>query len=115
QSACLLLFIAAHAEWRLVVNPSTRVAKSFQKKRRTMSTLSFSIDRPSYDNLVREVVRAENPVCEVAGERLRLPSAVRVAKRGIDIVMALLGLLVAALFVPFLMLAIRLDSRGPIF
>jgi lipopolysaccharide/colanic/teichoic acid biosynthesis glycosyltransferase len=80
-----------------------------------MSTLSFSIDRPSYDNLVREVVRAENPVCEVAGERLRLPSAVRVAKRGIDIVMALLGLLVAALFVPFLMLAIRLDSRGPIF
>jgi lipopolysaccharide/colanic/teichoic acid biosynthesis glycosyltransferase len=80
-----------------------------------MSTLSFSIDRPSYDNLVREVVRDESPVREVAGERLRFPSAVRVAKRGVDIVMALLGLLLAAVFVPFLMLAIRLDSRGPIF
>jgi lipopolysaccharide/colanic/teichoic acid biosynthesis glycosyltransferase len=34
-------------------------------------------------------------------------------KRGLDVVAAILGLLVMAAVVPFLMLAIRLDSRGP--
>jgi lipopolysaccharide/colanic/teichoic acid biosynthesis glycosyltransferase len=41
--------------------------------------------------------------------------SVRLAKRSIDILMALLGLVVAALVCPFLMLAIYLDSPGPIF
>ncbi|HEV3191378.1 MAG TPA: sugar transferase [Polyangiaceae bacterium] len=44
-----------------------------------------------------------------------IPFAVRVVKRGIDIVMAILGLVVAAALFPFVMLAIRLDSPGPVF
>jgi lipopolysaccharide/colanic/teichoic acid biosynthesis glycosyltransferase len=44
-----------------------------------------------------------------------IPVAVRVVKRGIDIVMAILGLVVAAALFPFVMLAITLDSPGPVF
>jgi lipopolysaccharide/colanic/teichoic acid biosynthesis glycosyltransferase len=79
-----------------------------------MSTLSFSIDRPSYDALVLQETPARW-VRQAVPVRVRLPSAVFVVKRGIDIVTSILGLLVAAVIVPFLMLAIRLDSPGPIF
>lgn len=44
-----------------------------------------------------------------------IPLAVRVVKRTIDIVMALLGLLVTGALLPFIMLAIRFDSPGPVF
>ena len=44
-----------------------------------------------------------------------IPFAVRVVKRGIDIVMAIFGLLIAAAFSPFIILAIRVDSAGPVF
>lgn len=43
------------------------------------------------------------------------PLGVRVAKRSIDLLFSSVGLLVFALFLPFIALAIRLDSRGPIF
>jgi len=44
-----------------------------------------------------------------------IPLAVRTAKRSIDLVMAILGLLVAAVLFPFVFVAIRLDSPGPVF
>jgi lipopolysaccharide/colanic/teichoic acid biosynthesis glycosyltransferase len=78
-----------------------------------MSTTSFSIDGPSHDEQVAEVVRDESPIRSAAAAWL--PISVRAAKRTIDVVMASCGLLVAAVFAPFLMLAIRLDSPGPIF
>jgi lipopolysaccharide/colanic/teichoic acid biosynthesis glycosyltransferase len=44
-----------------------------------------------------------------------VPVSVQVVKRTIDIVMALLGLLLGAVVFPLLMLAIYMDSPGPIF
>jgi lipopolysaccharide/colanic/teichoic acid biosynthesis glycosyltransferase len=43
------------------------------------------------------------------------PLSVRVAKRSIDLLFSSVGLLLLALLFPFIALAIRLDSRGPIF
>ncbi len=43
-----------------------------------------------------------------------IPVSVRVAKRSIDLLASSLGLLILALILPFIALAIRLDSRGPI-
>jgi lipopolysaccharide/colanic/teichoic acid biosynthesis glycosyltransferase len=45
---------------------------------------------------------------------VQIPLSVRVVKRTIDILVASIGLAVAALLFPILALAIRLDSRGPI-
>jgi len=50
-----------------------------------------------------------------AGRMAGIPLSVRAVKRAIDIVMALLGLLLAAVLCPLLMLALYLDSPGPIF
>lgn len=44
-----------------------------------------------------------------------VPTTVRVAKRGIDIAFALLGLLLLGLVFPFIALTIKLDSPGPLF
>jgi lipopolysaccharide/colanic/teichoic acid biosynthesis glycosyltransferase len=44
-----------------------------------------------------------------------VPLSVRVAKRSIDLLFSTVGLLIFALLLPFIALAIRLDSRGPIF
>ena len=44
-----------------------------------------------------------------------VPLTVRVVKRSIDVVLAILGLLITAALFPFVMLAIRLDSPGPVF
>src|SRR5258708_2293054 len=44
-----------------------------------------------------------------------LPTSVRVVKRGLDIVVALVGLIVASALLPLLMLAITIDSPGPVF
>ncbi len=43
------------------------------------------------------------------------PLSVRIVKRSIDIVASTLGLLVTLPFSPFIALAIKLDSRGPVF
>jgi len=43
-----------------------------------------------------------------------IPATVRVVKRAIDVAMAVLGLLVAAAILPFIALAIYLDSPGPV-
>ncbi|HEX7670590.1 MAG TPA: sugar transferase [Polyangiaceae bacterium] len=44
-----------------------------------------------------------------------IPLAVRVAKRTVDVVMAVVGLLATAILFPLLMLAIYVDSPGPVF
>jgi lipopolysaccharide/colanic/teichoic acid biosynthesis glycosyltransferase len=44
-----------------------------------------------------------------------IPSSVRITKRAIDIVFALIGLSLLGLLLPFLALAIYVDSPGPIF
>ena len=44
-----------------------------------------------------------------------VPLSVRVAKRSIDLLFSSVGLLIFALLLQFIALAIRLDSRGPIF
>jgi lipopolysaccharide/colanic/teichoic acid biosynthesis glycosyltransferase len=44
-----------------------------------------------------------------------IPLPVRVVKRSIDIVIAVIGLLAVAILFPFLMLAIYADSPGPVF
>jgi lipopolysaccharide/colanic/teichoic acid biosynthesis glycosyltransferase len=67
--------------------------------------LSFPIDAGWYQNQVRAFTRVPTGI----------PLAVRVVKRGIDVIMAILGLLVTATLFPFLMLAIYLDSPGPAF
>jgi lipopolysaccharide/colanic/teichoic acid biosynthesis glycosyltransferase len=70
-----------------------------------MKTLAQSIGRSTYNN----------PVLANVGERRDLPRAVRVVKRSVDVIMATLGLMVAAILFPFLVAAIYLDSPGPIF
>ena len=45
----------------------------------------------------------------------RIPVAVRITKRGIDLVFASVGLVLFGLLFPFLAPAIKLDSPGPIF
>jgi lipopolysaccharide/colanic/teichoic acid biosynthesis glycosyltransferase len=70
-----------------------------------MSMLSIPIDAASYQNLVKALPRVS----------LGIPLAVRLVKRGIDVFMAVLGLLITVALFPFLMLAIYLDSPGPIF
>jgi lipopolysaccharide/colanic/teichoic acid biosynthesis glycosyltransferase len=71
----------------------------------TLSLASFPIDYAPYETPIQALVRVP----------LRIPLAVRAVKRGIDIVMAMFGLLITAVLFPFLMLAIRLDSAGPVF
>lgn len=44
-----------------------------------------------------------------------VPASVRIVKRGIDIAFALVGLLLLGLVLPFIALAIKLDSPGPLF
>ncbi len=68
------------------------------------SLLCFPIDKPTDESRVRALIRP-----------LGIPLAVRVVKRGIDVVMAIFGLLVTAILLPFVLVAIRLDSSGPIF
>lgn len=48
-------------------------------------------------------------------QRSAIPVSVRVAKRAIDLAFASVGLLLFVLLLPALAVAIRLDSRGPIF
>jgi lipopolysaccharide/colanic/teichoic acid biosynthesis glycosyltransferase len=45
----------------------------------------------------------------------QIPLRIRFVKRALDVVVALVALLAIAAFIPFLMLAIWLDSPGPIF
>jgi len=72
----------------------------------SMSSLaSFPIDYAPYEGRVQALIRA----------RPGIPLAVRVVKRGIDIIMAIFGLLVTAAMFPFLALAICLDSPGSLF
>jgi lipopolysaccharide/colanic/teichoic acid biosynthesis glycosyltransferase len=67
--------------------------------------LSFPAEGTSYQNPVRAVIRP----------RPGVPPSVRLVKRAIDVLVALLGLVATAGVFPFLVLAIYLDSPGPIF
>jgi lipopolysaccharide/colanic/teichoic acid biosynthesis glycosyltransferase len=72
----------------------------------SMPVLScFAIDDAPDQNRVRALIGVPSGV----------PLAVRAVKRGIDIVMAIFGLFVTAALFPFVMLAIRIDSPGPVF
>jgi lipopolysaccharide/colanic/teichoic acid biosynthesis glycosyltransferase len=66
--------------------------------------LGFPLDGARYANRVRR-----------RGIGWRTPAAVRVVKRALEVVVALCGLLAMAPVLPFLMLAICVDSRGPVF
>lgn len=66
---------------------------------------SFPIEGAAYQNPARVLTRLPQGI----------PLTVRAVKRSIDLSMAVLGLLVTAMLFPLLMLAIRADSRGPIF
>jgi lipopolysaccharide/colanic/teichoic acid biosynthesis glycosyltransferase len=82
-------------------------------ERRTMSTLallSFPLEHERYQDAVRK-----DRVRALADVGSGTPLAVRVVKRTIDIVMAIFGLLVTAVLFPLLILAIHLDSPGPVF
>jgi len=70
-----------------------------------MSTWAFPIDFTFHQRrtLARERVTH------------RIPLSVRVVKRGIDIVVAVIGLLAVAVLFPLLMLAIYVDSPGAVF
>jgi lipopolysaccharide/colanic/teichoic acid biosynthesis glycosyltransferase len=70
-----------------------------------MSTVSLPIGEAAYKP------RTETHREVAAG----VPRSVRLVKRGLDLVLATCGLLIAALLAPFLMLAIVIDSPGPIF
>ncbi len=51
----------------------------------------------------------------VFGEGFRRNIVVKVIRRAISVIISLIGLIVALPFLPFIILAIRLDSKGPIF
>lgn len=69
-----------------------------------MSTAPTSTERSSY-----QIFRTGLPRSSA------IPLSVRAAKRGIDLVFAILGLTVSAILLPFLAIAIHLDSPGPVF
>ncbi len=62
-------------------------------------------------------IEVENlyPSWLVFGEGFRRSSTFILVRRGISIVISLLGLIVSLPLLPLIMLAIRLDSRGPVF
>ncbi len=62
--------------------------------------------------LLLEQVR---PSSFIYNQRFRMTPFMRSYKRLIDIALSMIGLTVAAPFFPFIALAIRLDSKGPIF
>ena len=70
-----------------------------------MSTLSLPVDGALHPSEVREVTQA----------RSRVPISVRILKRSVDVAMALVGLTITAALLPFLALAIYVDSPGPLF
>lgn len=67
--------------------------------------LSFPIDADDYRELEQALGRAPT----------RIPLAVRIVKRGIDVFMASIGLILTAVLFPFLVVAIYVDSPGPLF
>jgi len=71
---------------------------------RSMPARSFAFDGRFYETWSR-------------ADRLQsgVPTTVRVVKRAIDVAAAVLGLLVVAALLPFISLAIYLDSPGPVF
>jgi lipopolysaccharide/colanic/teichoic acid biosynthesis glycosyltransferase len=71
----------------------------------TSSLAYFPIGGASHEDPLQAIIRAPPGI----------PRAVRIVKRGIDLVTAIVGLLVTAALFPFLMLAIHIDSRGPVF
>jgi sugar transferase (PEP-CTERM system associated) len=56
-----------------------------------------------------------NPSWMVFGEGFRRSSAFRFARRWLSVVISFTGLIVSLPLIPFVMLAIRLDSKGPVF
>lgn len=62
-------------------------------------------------------IEVENlyPSWLVFGEGFRRNAMFRFVRRGLSLVISLIGLIVALPLIPFIVLAIRLDSKGPIF
>jgi len=62
-------------------------------------------------------IEVENlsPSWLVFGEGFRRSSAFMLVRRGISIIISLIGLILALPLLPFIMLAITLDSKGPVF
>jgi lipopolysaccharide/colanic/teichoic acid biosynthesis glycosyltransferase len=86
----------------------TRTSSVLSSKGQTMTIsalLSFPIYSPAYETRVRARMRPPPGI----------PLSVRIAKRAVDITMAIFGLLLTAAIFPFLMLAIYVDSPGPLF
>jgi lipopolysaccharide/colanic/teichoic acid biosynthesis glycosyltransferase len=70
-----------------------------------MSMLSFPIDDTTYPTLESAIEYVPRSI----------PYSVRIAKRCVDVIIAIFGLLVTAVLFPFIALAIYIDSPGPIF
>src|SRR5882672_7091413 len=77
---------------------------------RIMSMLSLPVEN------LNDVAAYQNRVRAMAGAQIaRRPRAVSIAKRTIDVLMAVTGLVLTLALFPFLVLAIYIDSPGPIF
>jgi lipopolysaccharide/colanic/teichoic acid biosynthesis glycosyltransferase len=68
-----------------------------------MSMSSIPVQPESY-----QIVRRRK------SEFVQIPVSVRIVKRALDLVLAIVGLLLTGLFFPVIALAIRLDSKGPV-
>src|SRR5579859_418174 len=101
RSVGLLLALCAHT-----ARQAARAASSAERRAMSMSSLlCFPIDDAPDQSRAQPFTRVGSSI----------PVAVRVVKRTIDIVVALFGLLVTAALLPLVALAIRVDSRGPVF
>ena len=84
-----------------------------------MSTLPYSIDIPTQRGLATAIPTQHGlprgRARSFTAIPLGVPVEVRAAKRTVDVLAALVGLIVVALVLPFLALAIYVDSPGPIF
>ncbi|WP_298435925.1 TIGR03013 family XrtA/PEP-CTERM system glycosyltransferase [Geobacter sp.] len=74
------------------------------------------VDAPSFYESVTGKLLIENisPSWFIFSHGFRVTAITRVAKRGVDICCALVGSLVVLPFVPLIVLAIKLDSPGPV-
>jgi sugar transferase (PEP-CTERM system associated) len=75
------------------------------------------VDAPTFYEMVHEKLMLEQitPGWIIFSAGFRRTPIINVYKRCIDVALSLFGLLVSAPFFPFIALAIKLDSRGPLF
>src|SRR5436190_8460274 len=111
------------ATWpRWLASCSTRERSNRHMDATARNTTSRYGSIPGTESLTMLVSRASLALSAILTHRgatdrpaYGIPLRVRFVKRAIDIVVASIGLLAVAVLFPLLMLAIRLDSPGPVF